>query len=157
MINQLKALSWLFFYILIFIVIVSYFVIKDGIDGIFIFIFFFLFQIIPTIYIHVKYYYTDKNKSVEINYNKIKVNSFKTVTIYNDFDIQKIIIYKSANMDSFGIPLMVFENYYFAKIILKNETHFEMTCLLDPEIELKLKKLEKVKFERVKGFSFMRI
>jgi len=157
LINQLKSLSWLFFFLLIIISVISYFVIKNGTNGIFIFLFLSLFQIIPTIYIHVKYYFTDKNKSIVINYNKIEVNLYKTVTIYNDFDIQKIIIYKSANMDSFGIPLMVFENYYYAKIILKNGTNFELTCLIDPEIEQRLKKLENVKFERVKGFSFMNI
>lgn len=154
--NHFISLKWLLIYLVVLIIILLYFYVKTDFDGILVFAFFSLFQIVPSIYLHFMYFNIDKNKLVEFNDDEIKLTIKNQVYIYKTEEIDKIIIFKSANMDKYGIPFMVFENYYFTKIMLKSKSNFILTSLLDNRIEEKLKKIKNVKFEREKGFSFFK-
>jgi hypothetical protein len=150
--NHLRALKWLFFYILLSLILMIYFYIESGSDGLFIIMIIALPQIIPTIYLHSKYYCKNKSDICFIYEDKLEVINSNTKKTYFVDDISEIVIYKSANKD--GIPFLTFESYYFTNIFFKNGNSLALTSLLDNKIEEKLKKIKGVPFNTVNGFSY---
>jgi hypothetical protein len=150
--NHLRALKWLFLYILLSLILMIYFYIESGTDGLFIIMIIALPQILPTVYLHLKYYYINKSDVCLIYEDKLEIINSNTKSTYSANDITEIVIYKSANKD--GIPFLTFESYYYTNIILKNGNSIALTSLLDSKIEEKLKMIKGVIFRTVSGLSY---
>ena len=152
--NHFISLKWLLFYIILTLLLLVYFYLTFGSEGLFILIIFLLLQMLPTVYLHYKYYVINKSIKCTLNEYKLEVFNKNMKYVYFPNDIEKIIIYKSANMDSWGIPLLTFENYYYSRIVLKDGNNIVLTSLLDNKIEDKLKvNFSTTTFNRKKGFS----
>ncbi|MBW8362226.1 MAG: hypothetical protein K0M56_08590 [Kaistella sp.] len=91
------------------------------------------------LYIHISYYYINKNTIVESNH--ILHNS-KTFYLQ---DLVTVTVNKSVNVDSYDGNLrfkyLPFEDYYYLKLHFKDNKQLILTCLLDPKIDEKLKEL----------------
>jgi hypothetical protein len=149
--NHLISLKWLFFYILLSLIFLIYFYIEGGSDGLFILLIMALPQILPTIYVHLKFYFKNKSDICNIYENRFEITSSNIKNTYFVDDISKIVVYKSGNRD--GITFLTFENYYYVKVFLKNGNSLTLTSLLDNRIEDKLKIIKGVTFSTIKGFA----
>ena len=152
--SQLK--NWRDFMVmsLIFVPVMLYLYYQNGPRGLFIFYIFILIDFVFTAYLSIQYYIKNKGEEFTIYTDKIvKIKNGVSVVYYNT-DITKIVICKSANMDSWGIPYTTFETFRIARVYLNNGKNFIMTNALEYDIEKPLSILQEVKFERRKGFSF---
>lgn len=143
-----------FLMILIFLIIMTFFYLKNGADYLFVFYVGLGIQLIPTAYLHIMYYLENKGEEYCIKKDKIIRIKNQKKEIYNSNDIKRIVICKSASQEGWGIPYTTFETFRLAKVYLKNGNNFIITNLLEYDIEKPLKILQNVKFERRKGFSF---
>ncbi len=150
--NHLISLAWLFVYLFLTIMVVIYLNTNFGSDGLFIMWISLLPQLLPTIYLHLKYYYINKSETCLIYEDRLEIVKSTIKNTYLADDISKIVICKSANKD--GIPILTSEGYYYAKVILKMGDSIILTSLLDNRIEEKLKIIKGVDFSTVNGFSY---
>lgn len=138
----------------IFAPFILYAYFKSGTNGLFIFYTFLSIQFAFTFYLHLVYYIKNMGEEYCLEKDKIiKINN-DTKTVYFTKDILKIVICKSANKDSWGIPFTTFETFRIARVYLNDGTNFIMTNLLEYDLEKPLRILQGVRFERRKGFSF---
>lgn len=149
--NHLVSLKWLLLYIFISLILVLYFYIEGGNDGLLILLIMALAQILPTIYIHLKFYFKNKSDICNIYEDRLEITSSNKNNSYFVEDISKIVVYKSGNRD--GIPFLTCENYYYVKVFLKNGNSIVLTSLLDNRIEDKLKIIKGITFSTNKGFA----
>lgn len=96
---------------------------------------------IPAIYLHLEYYFKNKNEIVEIRESKIVVTKKTVVTTYQINEIDKVILFKARNLDKKKIQFAAMESYYYLKLITKKGEEIILTCLLDPNIDELIKKL----------------
>jgi hypothetical protein len=118
------------------------------------YIIFIFIQFLFTLYLHVVYYLKNYNEEFFIFDNKIEKLKNGNKILFNSFDIKKIVICKSANMDKWGIPYTTFESFRIARVYLKNGNYFIMTNLLEYDLESSFITLKDVPIERRKGLSF---
>lgn len=113
------------------------------------FLVFYSINALPGLYLHLQYYNVNKGLKIKIGTDHIIVSKEGEETKYDVEDIDKILFYmcpsvaKGSNWRSFCM-----ESYYFARIITKDGSELNITCLLAPEIEDSFKQLRGVKFER---------
>jgi hypothetical protein len=145
-----------FFYLTILLVFGSiYFMLNnENYNGIWVFIVFFLIQFAFTSYLSIKYFYLNKNEVYIIRPDSITLTKYSKTEVFSTQDINKIVVCKSANMDSFGMPFSTFERFRLIKVYINNGRVLILTNLLEYDIEEPLKILENVKLERRMGFSF---
>lgn len=152
--NHLKEWCDFFQQTLFFIPAIIYLFYKYNGNYLFVFFGFLAIQFMFTAYLHIVYYYKNKNEEFIIDSDKIiRIRNNKSETFFNK-DIKVIIICKSATKDGWGAPFTTFETFRLARIFLKDGNHFIITNLLEYDLEIPLRILENVKFERRKGFSF---
>jgi len=111
-----------------------------------------LFFTIPAIYLHIEYSIANFGDKLEIDEEWIKVIRKGIVKKYNRSNLSRIIIYKSASLDKWGIPFSQMEYYRFARIITTNGEEIIITCLLCLNIDEELQKFSDVPTERRKFF-----
>jgi hypothetical protein len=73
---------------------------------------------IPALYLHIEYYLRNKGEVIEINYNEIIVRKNGEERKYDSSLISKVIVYKSASLDKWGIPLTAMEYYRLPELLL---------------------------------------
>jgi len=150
--NHLISLVWLFLYFCLTVIFLIYFYVKDGSDGLFVILILSIPQLLPTIYLHLKYYYINRYDICFIYEDRLEIINLTIRNTYFADDISKIVIHKSANKD--GIPILTCSTYYFVKVILKKGDSIILTSLLDNRIEEKLKIIKGIAFSTVNGLSY---
>jgi len=162
--NQLKAIWSIFFVLGLTLFIVA--LLRFNKSAIIIFSIYFLADALPTIYLHWKYYRTNKGEEYMVLYDRlVRWKKGKRDEILSS-DIKEIVIRKSASMDKGGIPFLGIESYYCVDVYLKaemyddltldrlNKPELTLTCFLSPEIDQEVRKLKNVRFERIRsGFN----
>lgn len=88
----------------------------------------------------------------EILPDRIRLKKDGEETIIVNSDIKEIVVYKSASMDKGGIPITPMEAYFFVRVYCNNDTKYELTCLMDANIDKLIRALHGVKIFREKGF-----
>ena len=119
-------------------------------DFVFIFTIFWIIYTIPVIYLHSEYYLNNRGEIYKIDSNGITLWKSGAKQKYRSKELDRIILYKSANMDAWGFPLLAMEFYYYARVINNSGEELIITRLLTPEVEKEVQKLEGVPVERVK-------
>lgn len=93
--------------------------------------------------------------TAEILSDMIRLEKEGEETVILNSDIKEIVVYKSASMDKGGIPITPMEAYFFARIYCNNDEKYELTCLMDPNIDKSIRVLYGVRIFREKGFVNM--
>ena len=110
---------------------------------------------IPALYLHTDYSIRNAGEEIEINYNEVIVRKKGTEQKYNINDLSKVILYKSASIDSSGIPLSAMEYYRYVRIFTKSGEEIIITCLMTLDIDEVVKQLPAIPYERKKGLAFL--
>lgn len=111
----------------------------------------FLFFVLPGIYLHIEYWFINKDEKYIIAQDSItQVKKGKEETYYSN-DIKKIIVYGSATLFKTWFHLSAMEQYHFARIFLKNGETMVITCLLTPRVDKSLEILKDVDIKKRKG------
>lgn len=132
-----------------------YFILNnENYNGVWVFIVFLAIQFAFTSYLSIRYFYINKNEVYTIRPDSITLTKYSKAEVFSTLDIKKIVVCKSANMDSFGIPFSTFERFRLVKVYMISGKVLTLTNLLEYDIEEPLKIIKNVKFERRKGFSF---
>ncbi|WP_344979862.1 hypothetical protein [Compostibacter hankyongensis] len=114
-------------------------------------IFYFIF-ILPAIYLHIEYYLENRGEEIEIRPNAMTIRRKGVERTFQINELDKIILYKSANLDKFSIPLSAMEYYRYLRIITKGGEQIIVTCLMTRNLEEVIRLFDGVKFERKKSF-----
>lgn len=126
-------------------------------DIIIIFIIFWSLDIIPVIFLHYDYWQVNKGEKYEVLFDRLVRWKDGKREEFLGSDIDKIIIRKSASMDKGGIPFLGIESYHCVDVYLKLGNHLTLTCLLNPQIDLEIRKLKNIPVKRVKwGYNPIR-
>ena len=115
---------------------------------------FILIQLLPTIYLTIMYFVENRGEEFIISENKIVKIDNGISKSYDNFEIKKVVICKSATKDKGGIPFSTFETFRLARVYLKDGSNFIMTNSLEYDIEKPISILKGIVIERRKGFSF---
>jgi len=107
--------------------------------------------VVPSFFLHVSYYIRNKGMTAEILSDCIIIKKDEQETIIKSSDIKEIKVYKSASMDKGGIPITPMEAYFFARIFTNDNKKYELTCLMDTNIDKSIRILQGVKIYREKG------
>jgi hypothetical protein len=153
--NQYKALAFIILVFTFCIGCIFYFSYiqptKYNTSGPF-FSIFFIASLLPVLYLHIEYYYFNKNTSIEIepSQNKLvycnKVGEVKTF-YFNEID--KIALYMAPSFHrKSSLRIFPFENYHFGKILLKNGDIIIITSLMAPMVENALSSIKGIPVER---------
>jgi hypothetical protein len=153
-INHLKNWKEFFLTLIFFSTGMAILYFKNGSGGLFIFMIHLGINFIFTLYLTSIYYLKNRGEEYFIEPDRIIRFKNNKKEVFHSSDINKIVICKSANQDKWGIPYTTFETFRLARIYLTNGEVIILTNLLEYDIEVPLKILENVKFERRKGFSF---
>lgn len=107
---------------------------------------------IPSLYLHIEYSIRNSGEEIEINPNEIIVRKNGQEKRYSISDLAKIIVYKSASLDKWGMPLTAMEYYRYARLMVKNGEEIIITCLMSRKVDEEVRKLSGVPYARKKGF-----
>ena len=113
---------------------------------------FYLFFTLPAVYLHIEYTIRNFGDEIEIDNDSIKGKKNGVYWKFNKTELSKIIIYKSASLDNWGIPFSQMEYYRFARIITKSGDEIIITCLLCLKVDEEVQKLNNVPIQRKKSF-----
>ncbi|MGI8893481.1 MAG: hypothetical protein ACR2GN_08470 [Bacteroidia bacterium] len=94
----------------------------------------YILNFLPTVYLHIEYYFVNKNNTVEIDdFNKIIIINGLEVPFNS---IEKIIFIMPPVWHRRGFfRFFSFEDYHYASIIFKDETIYFFTSILTPSVE----------------------
>ncbi len=87
----------------------------------------------------------------EIIPDRIRLVKDGEETLIASSEIKDIVVYKSASMDKGGIPITPMEAYFFVRIFTIDNNQYELTCLMDTNIDQSIKAVQEVKIFREKG------
>lgn len=106
---------------------------------------------LPVMFLHAEYFFKNGGQQLEILGDGIVLH-YKDGTMkkYNNEDLQKIVVYKSASLDKKGIPFLPIEFYHYARLIPKQGEEIIITCLMAPNVEEVVKQIKRVPYERKK-------
>ncbi|KIC89053.1 hypothetical protein [Flavihumibacter sp. ZG627] len=107
--------------------------------------------VVPSFFLHISYYIRNKGMVAEILPDRIRLEKDSEETIIASSDIKEIVVYKSASLDKGGIPITPMEAYFFARVYCNNDKKYELTCLMDANIDKSIRALHGVKIFREKG------
>lgn len=111
----------------------------------------FIIDAAPSLYLHFEYWLMNKNVEYEINDSEIIQIKQGKETIYKNQDIEKIVVYLTPDLyKNSNFHLLAIGGYHYAKIFLKTGDELVVTCLLTPRVDLALKQIGGVLFERKK-------
>jgi len=150
--NQLIALSFLFF-VSAGMLVLNW--IKDFETGLVLISLGVLVLItVPTAYLHIEYYLRNRWTEFEINpEGLIATRRNGERERHAPEQIERIIIYKSASIDTGGIQMTPMESYHYVRVCIRGGKELILTCLLSPKIDVLISQLSGVPIERRKrGF-----
>tara|TARA_A100001391_G_scaffold138542_1_gene96906 strand:+ start:135 stop:641 length:507 start_codon:yes stop_codon:yes gene_type:complete len=111
----------------------------------------FLLFVAPGIYLHIEYWFNNKNDKYIINLDSIiEINKDNEKKYYSN-EIEQIVLYGSATLFKPWFHLSAMEQYHFASVFLKNGNILIITCLLTPRVDKAMEKLKDVKIKKKKG------
>jgi len=113
---------------------------------------FFLITIVPAIYLHFEYFTKNFGCEIEISDQNIIIIRKNQKIIFIKSDITKVILYKSANMSTGGLPLYSLEQYYYIRLVLKSNEEIIISSLLINDLNCFLSEFKGIEFERKKRF-----
>lgn len=113
---------------------------------------FYLFFTLPAVYLHIEYSIRNFGDEIEIENDRIKGRKNGIYWEFDKSELSKIIIYKSASLDNWGIPFSQMEYYRFARIITKPGDEIIITCLLCLNVDEEVQKLVNIPIQRKKSF-----
>lgn len=105
----------------------------------------------PALYLHLEYVLANSGVEIEISSDRITIRKQGKEQSFDTSELSKITVYKSANMDSWGIPFTAVEYYYYARIETNLGTDIIITCLMTREVEKEVRRLRGVPYTRKKG------
>ena len=103
---------------------------------------------IPAVYLHIEYTIVNWGEEIEINNNGIIIRKEGQEYKYGVGKISEIVIYKSANLDKWGIPFFAIEYYYYARIVIKNDEQIIISCLMVRDLEKVMSIMSEVAIEK---------
>lgn len=116
----------------------------------------FILFILPTIYIHIEYYFTNRNDILKIddtNYCVEYTHKNKTI-VFNFNDIHSIEQFKTPVAIEKRESWVPWDSYNHSKVTLHDGSKITITCYLIDEFDLPIgdekKKLHRVLFPRLK-------
>ncbi|MEO9805862.1 MAG: hypothetical protein ABJF04_21570 [Reichenbachiella sp.] len=148
LVNQVRASSIAILGIVL--MLIALYFLDFNLDAIRIFSIFWIALILPVVYLHVEYFFSNLTLKLSLETDKLVLNKGGKDLIYVFTDIEKVILYKSASIDKGGIPMSPMEMYHYARIITKSGEELIITCLMVPKLSELLKQLKGVKLERKK-------
>ena len=107
--------------------------------------------VVPSFFLHISYYIRNKGMVAEILPDRIRLLKDGEETLIASSEIKDIVVYKSASMDKGGIPITPMEAYFFVRIFTIDNNQYELTCLMDTNIDQSIKAVQGVKIFREKG------
>ncbi len=117
---------------------------------VFIFTCFWIAYTIPVLYLHAEYTIRNAGEEIEINQNELVVKRNGNELKYKGEDLSKIIVYKSASLDSW-MQFIAAESYFYCRIITNGGEEVIITCLMSRKLDQEVQKLSGVPLERKKG------
>ena len=106
---------------------------------------------IPTLYLHIEYYLTNKSEKYKVNYDELIRYKNGISTSFKVSDIEKIKIYLSPSLyRGSDLHFLGIEAYHYARVYLNTGEELIITCLLTLKVEKALRLLKGVKIERQK-------
>ncbi|WP_286920673.1 hypothetical protein [Flavobacterium sp. UBA4197] len=153
--KHLKMLIILIFTSVVFLGLALYF--YDDFSNktlVYLLILFFVLFMLPVLYLHYNYYENSKGVTYEIEKSGliIKKNNIKREIKIDS--INEIVFFMTANrLQKSGYSQFAFENYHYAKIILKDDEQIIITCLFSDKIEAILESnFKAIKITKIKTF-----
>ncbi len=119
-------------------------------EMIFVFEIIWIIYTLPVLYLHLEYYLWNWNLLVDINDDSIKITKNGKQKTYPLDNLSRILVYKSASLDNGGIQILPLESYFYAKILTKHNEVIIITCLICPNLEDVIMKLNGIPYERKK-------
>lgn len=147
--NHLKVLPTTLITTMLYLGALWYFGIQS--DMALIFLIGYLLTVVPSFYLHLNYYLNDKEKICQILPDKLVINKNGVETVLEAACIKDVVIYKSASIESGGIPITPMESYFYVRIFDQSDNEYTISCLLDPKIDQSIKALRGVKFWTERG------
>ncbi len=152
--NHLTALKSVFIVLILMSCAIAYVGSKSGYD-LDIFVFFGIFTVLnvgPAIVLHLEYYSCNKKKKYWISKNSIVEFQGEFERSFKVEEIDRIVFYMPPSvLKGSEIKFLAIEEYYFAKVIFKNNESIILTCLLSNKLESVLSQLENIKIVRKKA------
>lgn len=109
------------------------------------------FDAITSLYLHFEYLLSNKGEEYEVRDTQLIRRKGGEVNVYNNDEIDKIIVYLSpALYKNSDFHLLALESYHYAVVKLKTGEKLMLTCLLAPRIDKSLMQLRGVLFEKHK-------
>jgi hypothetical protein len=120
-------------------------------DMVLIFMIGYVFTVVPSFYLHLKYYLKDRGVTCQILPDKLIIKKAGVETVLEAASIKDVVIYKSASIEPGGIPITPMESYFFVRIFDQSDKEYTLSCLLDPKIDRSIRALIGVKFCTERG------
>ncbi len=105
--------------------------------------------------IHIQYSIKNAGEEAEVTTNGITIWKNKSATFYPKEDLVEIMVMKSAAKDKGSFQISSLDSYYYARITTKAGQFIFITCLMSPEVDTEVQKLEGVPLERRRGAGFL--
>ena len=156
LINQLKAIDLLIFiYTLIFIVAVYNYktnnLDKNLIEGL---VLFALITLLPVLYLHIEYYYYNRNIELQIDTIGKKFNYTNSLRILEqlDFDeITKAVLFMPPHFHSNKLFIRIpFDNYHYVIFYTISGKEIIITSLMEPKLQDLILSIKGVTVEKKK-------
>jgi len=108
----------------------------------------FILFILPTLYIHLEYYFTNRNDILKIDDATNRVEyTYKNKTInFNFNDVVSIEQFKTPIVFEKRTPWLPWDTYNYTKIILMNGEQIFITCDMIDEFDLPILKEKKKEY-----------
>lgn len=133
--KQLKALLFL---IIIFFAIslMAFYIGFNTKNGFYVIIALYAILILPTLYVHLNYYNAGKGSMYDLNKDEIRVVKNGDEIVFYKENFKMIEFYMSGTkLAGLVIRNFPFENYYYAKIIMNDNTEIIISCLFSDAID----------------------
>jgi hypothetical protein len=135
--NHIKVLWIAIFTTILYAVVLWFYQFERG--ALIIFLSGYVLTVVPSFYIHISYAIKNKGIVCQILPGKIYIVKNGKEQIIECNDIEEITVYKSASIEKGGIPITPMEAYFFVRIIDKGGNKYDLTCLLDTNIDKSIK------------------
>lgn len=109
----------------------------------------FLVDAIPALYLHCEYWIKNKGEEYEVTGTHLIRRKGDKETHVGNGEIEKITVYLSPSLyKNSNLHLLAIESYHYAVVRLRNGEEIVITCLVAPRVDIELKKIRGVLFEK---------
>jgi hypothetical protein len=103
--------------------------------------------VLPTVYLFFEYYITTRNKTIEINSKFVIISDKEDQVVYQVEELNKIKLYKSANVEPGNFAMLSCEMYYHAEILTNDGKKIILTSVMSPGLDKALELLKDIDIE----------